>query len=45
MFGVPKPKHEDWSKFSPEMLHRCREDVKINVLVYEALLKELEGEY
>lgn len=44
VFGVPKPKHEDWSKFSPEMLHRCKEDVKINVLVYEALLKELNGD-
>lgn len=27
--GVEKPKHEDWSQFSPEMLHRCTEDTKI----------------
>lgn len=40
-FGVPKPVHEDWSKWSPEMAHRCTEDVRINVRVYE----ELKGMY
>lgn len=39
-FGVPKPKHEDWSKFTPEMMHRCHEDVRINVLTLHALMKE-----
>jgi len=39
-FGHPKPKHEEWDKFSPEMLHRVIEDVKINVKVWEALMKE-----
>jgi hypothetical protein len=29
-FGRPKPVHEDWSRFSPEMMHRNIEDVKIN---------------
>ena len=43
-FGIPKPEHEDWSKFSDEMLHRCREDVKINVKVWEKLSKEFEKE-
>jgi len=38
--GISKPDHEDWSVFSPEMKHRCIEDVKINVLTYHALLKE-----
>jgi len=38
--GRGKPDHDDWTKFSPEMLHRCREDVAINVLVYHALIKE-----
>ena len=39
--GREKPGHEDWSKFSPEMLHRCREDVQINVDVYNKLISEL----
>ena len=27
--GRSKPEHEDWSRFSKEMLHRCTEDVEI----------------
>ena len=38
--GRGKPDHNDWSAFSEDMLHRCHEDVEINVLVYEALLRE-----
>ena len=38
--GIKKPEHEDWSKFSPEMLHRCTEDVHINHKVYDKLMKE-----
>lgn len=38
--GRKKPEHEDWTQFSPEMLHRCKEDVEINHLVYEKLLEE-----
>src|SRR5690606_5583903 len=41
--GVDKPEHEDWEKFSEEMLHRCTEDVRINVRVYKELLKEAKG--
>jgi len=40
-FGIPKPEHEDWSQFSPEMLYRCEQDVEINYRVYLQLLKEL----
>lgn len=40
--GRSKVEHEDWSKFSLEMLHRCREDVKINLMVYKHELKELK---
>jgi DNA polymerase I len=32
-----KPVHEDWSKFSDEMLHRCVEDVEINDKLYDYL--------
>ena len=35
--GIPKPVHEDWSQWSPEMEARCLEDVKINVAVWERL--------
>jgi len=39
-FDVPKPKQEQWTKWEPNMLHRCIEDVRINVLVYRHLIKE-----
>lgn len=38
--GRAKPEHEEWDRYSPEMLHRCREDVLINELVLNHLLKE-----
>jgi len=39
-YGIKKPEHEDWSRFSPEMLHRCTEDTEINCKVYDELMKE-----
>jgi len=39
-YGRLKPEHEDWAQFSPEMLHRCSEDVEINTLLYEELMQE-----
>lgn len=42
-FGVPKPKHEDWTQYSDEMLHRCQQDVEINHKTYEYLLDEMKG--
>lgn len=41
-FGRPKPVHEDWSRYTKEMLHRCTEDVEINHLTYLHLMKEAE---
>lgn len=38
--GRGKPEHNDWSKFSEEMLHRCSEDVEIQELIYSCLLEE-----
>lgn len=35
-----KVMHEDWSKFSPEMLHRVIEDVKDNVAAWNVLMQE-----
>lgn len=40
--GRRKPAQEDWTEFSPEMLHRCREDVMINVALFEKQQLELE---
>src|SRR3989339_520973 len=39
-FGVAKPKHEDWSKYSDEMLHRCIKDTRIGKLTYQYLQEE-----
>jgi DNA polymerase I len=41
LFGRPKPEHEEWDRFSNEMIHRCVEDVEISVMTYELLKKEL----
>lgn len=38
--GRGKPEHYDWSTFSMDMLHRCDEDVEIQILILRALLKE-----
>lgn len=37
-FGIEKPAHNDWTRFSQEMLHRCTEDVAINVMLYNYLV-------
>lgn len=41
--GRHKPEHEDWSVYSTEMLHRCKEDVGILKETYHELLKEMAG--
>jgi len=41
--GREKQEHDDWDNYSPEMLGRCRTDVEINVLIYHALLKEMQN--
>ena len=41
--GRGKPDHDDWSKFSMGMLHRCSEDVEIQEKIYYALLEEAKG--
>ena len=35
-----KPCHYDWENFSPEMLYRCEEDVGIQELIFDELLRE-----
>lgn len=41
--GIDKPEHEDWENFSEDMMHRCAEDVSINVTTYHMLMEEAEG--
>ena len=37
--------YDDWSGYSKEMLRYCVQDVKLNVLVYNELLKEYSKQY
>jgi hypothetical protein len=39
--GRGKPEHNEWEVFTEDMLHRCREDVEINVMVFGELLGEM----
>ena len=39
-FGVPKPEQNQWLVWENNMLHRCVEDVRINIRVYNQLVKE-----
>lgn len=41
--GYPKVEHDEWDAYSPEMLHRCVEDVHLNHRVYTELLKEAKA--
>ena len=42
--GAPKQAHEDWSRFSPEMLTRCISDTHIQLELLSALTEEGKGE-
>lgn len=42
--GRGKPSHDDWTKHTPEMDHRCGEDAEINELVYQELRNERGNE-
>lgn len=45
-FGVPKPKIDDWENLSiEEYSHRCSEDVKINLMLWEKQNKFLSKLY
>jgi DNA polymerase I len=41
VLGFPKGSHDDFSRFSPEMLHYCRQDVKITGILFRRLIKTL----
>ncbi len=40
ILGCKKQEHDDWTKFSPEMLSRCKRDVLVNIKLYKHLLIE-----
>jgi hypothetical protein len=41
-FGIPKPKVEDWENQPIEVyVHRCREDVRINIMLWDRISKHL----
>lgn len=45
-FGVPKPEIDDWENLSyEEYRHRCEEDVKINIHLWEKMLHKLSVLY
>lgn len=39
--GFQKVVHDDWTKYSPEMLHRCEVDVELLEKVHDALLERM----
>ena len=45
-YGIPKPKIEDWSEQPLEVyVHRCEEDVKINLALWQDLERKLNRLY
>jgi hypothetical protein len=41
--GQQKVDHDEWDRYSLEMLHRCEEDTLINEKIFDALIEEGEG--
>lgn len=39
--GFPKGEHEDWSRFSPEMLEYCSQDVRVTARALVVIKREL----
>ena len=39
----PKGEHSDWLNFSQDMVEYCQQDVRVNELVYQRLLRDLNG--
>lgn len=42
-YGITKPEIEQWDEYDPKMLHRCREDVRINRAFYDDHLKYISS--
>ena len=41
--NCPKGEHSDWDTFSEDMVEYCKQDVQVNKLVYQRLLRDLSG--
>ena len=41
LLNQPKGEHSDWDNFSQDMVEYCRQDVRVNELVYQRLLRDL----
>ena len=39
----PKGEHSDWLNFSQDMVEYCKQDVRVNELVYQRLLRDLNS--
>lgn len=42
-FNYPKLAHSDWSKYSPEMLERCKQDVRLNKKMFLAITARMRS--
>jgi len=42
--GYAKVEYEDWSTYTPEMLHRCEVDTALTQMVYRVLCQEADEE-
>lgn len=42
-FGSYKVTNEDWENFSPVIIERCEQDIKIQLRIYKQLLEELKA--
>lgn len=43
VLGYPKGDYNDWTRYTPEMVEYCKQDVRVNEQVYERLLCELDS--
>ena len=43
LLHLPKGEHSDWLNFSQDMLEYCKQDVRVNELVYQRLLRDLNS--
>ena len=41
LLNQPKGEHSDWDNFSQDMVEYCKQDVRVNELVYQRLLRDL----
>jgi DNA polymerase-1 len=41
--GFPKGDHDDWSRYSEEMVEYCKRDVEVTEAVHQQLVKDMAG--